>query len=152
MNYRILFLFFLSLLSTTTLFSQKVKMDTLAIENVKLIKDSRVDLLAKKMTEYNEGLANRVKSVRGYRLMLLNSTDRALAMQVRSALLQQYPDEKVYMIFMSPYIKLKFGNFTDKNEAEKVRKQILASKIVAGNVYLLPEMIEVKYDKPSDED
>jgi hypothetical protein len=145
-------LFLLSVLISSALFSQKVKMDTVITGNITLIKDSRVDLLSKKMADYNEGLANRVKSERGYRLMLLNTTDRALAMQVRSSLLQQYPDEKVYMIFMSPYIKLKFGNFTDKSEAEKTRKQILASKIVTGNVYLLPEMVEVKSDKNAAEE
>lgn len=152
MNCRKVFLFLLSVLISTALFSQKVKMDTVISGNATLIKDSRVDLLSKKMADYNEGLANRVKSERGYRLMLLNTTDRALAMQVRSSLLQQYPDEKVYMIFMSPYIKLKFGNFTDKSEAEKTRKQILASKIVTGNVYLLPEMVEVKSDKNAAEE
>ena len=145
-------MFLLSVLISSALFSQKVKMDTVITGNITLIKDSRVDLLSKKMADYNEGLANRVKSERGYRLMLLNTTDRALAMQVRSSLLQQYPDEKVYMIFMSPYIKLKFGNFTDKSEAEKTRKQILASKIVTGNVYLLPEMVEVKSDKNAAEE
>lgn len=152
MNCRIYVLFLLSMSFSATLFSQKIKSDTLVSNNTVLIKDSRVDLLSKKMAEYNEGLANRVKSERGYRLMLLNTTDRALAMQVRSSLLQQYPDEKVYMIFMSPYIKLKFGNFTDKTEAEKIRKQIIASKIVTGNVYLLPEMVEVKSDKNSNEE
>lgn len=145
-------MFLLSVLISSALFSQKVKMDTVISGNATLIKDSRVDLLSKKLADYNEGLANRVKSERGYRLMLLNTTDRALAMQVRSSLLQQYPDEKVYMIFMSPYIKLKFGNFTDKSEAEKTRNQILASKIVTGNVYLLPEMVEVKSDKNAAEE
>lgn len=112
-----------------------------------VVKDERVDLLGKKMAEYNESLANKIQMVKGYRLMLLNTTDRALAMQVRSTLLQQYPDQKVYMTFLSPYIKIKFGNFLDKEEADKVRKQLLSSKVVTGNVYLLPEMVEQKPEK-----
>ena len=134
------------------MFAQQNNTDTIVSGNTTLIKDSRVDVLAKKMTAYNEELANRVRLENGYRLMLLNTTDRSLAMQVRSSLLQQYPDEKVYMVFMSPYIKLKFGNFTDKNEAEKIRKQIIASKIVTGNVYLLPEKVEVIAEKSTAED
>ena len=112
-----------------------------------VVKDERVDLLGKKMAEYNESLANKIQMVKGYRLMLLNTTDRALAMQVRSTLLQQYPDQKVYMTFLSPYIKIKFGNFLDKAEADKVRKQLISSKVVTGNVYLLPEMVEQKPEK-----
>jgi hypothetical protein len=117
--------------------------------NVKptIIKDERIDILGTKMAEYNESLANKIQMVNGYRLMLLNTTDRAQALQVRSLLLQQYPDQKVYMAFLSPYIKLKIGNFLEKSEAEKFRKQLLAAKIVTGNIYLLPEKVEQKPEK-----
>ncbi len=112
-----------------------------------VIKDERISMLGTKMAEYNESLANKIQMVNGYRLMLLNTTDRAQALQVRSQLLQQYPDQKVYMAFLSPYIKLKLGNFLEKPEAEKFRKQLLASKIVTGNIYLLPEKVEQKPEK-----
>ena len=36
------------------------------------------------------------------------------------------------------------GNFTDKTEAEKLKKQLLAQKIVTGNIYVLPETVEIK--------
>ena len=65
-------------------------------------------------------------------------------MQVRAALLQQFPEHKLYMTFLSPYIKIKLGNFLDKKEAEKLRKQILDLKIVTGNIYILPEKVEQK--------
>ena len=79
--------------------------------------------------------------------MLLSTNDRAQALQVRSQLLQLFPDQSIYMIFQSPFIKLKFGNFLDKNEAEDYRKQVTALKIVPGNIYVVPEMVEVKADK-----
>ena len=99
------------------------------------------------MAEYNESLSSKMKMVNGYRLMLLSTNDRAMAMQIRSQLLQQYSDQKVYMIFQSPYIKLKMGNYTERPEAEKMRKQLLASKIISGNIYIVPEMVEAKQDK-----
>jgi hypothetical protein len=135
------------MLSLAFTFGVKAQDSIVAPRDFSVVKDERVDLLGKKMAEYNESLANKIQMVRGYRLMLLNTTDRALAMQVRSTLLQQYPDQKVYMTFLSPYIKIKFGNFLDKEEADKVRKQLIASKVVTGNVYLLPEMVEQKPDK-----
>jgi hypothetical protein len=114
-----------------------------------IIKDARFDLLGKQMTAYNESLATKTQMVKGYRLMLLNTTDRPYAMQLRSKLMQQYPDQKVYISFVSPYIKLKFGNYPEKSEAEKARKMMLADKIVSGNIYLVPEMVEQKQEKPA---
>ena len=76
--------------------------------------------------------------------MLLNTSDRALAMKIRSTLLQKYPEHKLYMSFLAPYIKLKMGNFIDKAEAEKMRKELQALKIVTGNIYLVNEKIELK--------
>ena len=121
-----------------------------------LVKDPRIDMLGKKMAEYNEALASRpgsIKMVRGFRLMVLSSTDRNQAMAIRSKLLQRYPDQKIYMTFQSPYIKMKLGNFADKNEAERYRKQVASSGIVDNNIYLVPEMVEIKVDKnaPVDE-
>lgn len=135
------------ILSLAFTFGVKAQDSIVPPRDFSVVKDERVDLLGKKMAEYNESLANKIQMVKGYRLMLLNTTDRALAMQVRSNLLQQYPDQKVYMTFLSPYIKIKFGNFLDKEEADKVRKQLISSKVVTGNVYLLPEMVEQKPEK-----
>jgi hypothetical protein len=125
--------------------------DSLVAGTVHIVmKDSRIDILGKKMAEYNEGLASRpggIKMGRGYRLMVLSTTDRNQAMAVRSRLLQLFQDQKVYMTFQSPYIKVKFGNFADKEEAERYRKQIAATGVVSNNIYLVPETVEIKIDK-----
>lgn len=125
--------------------AQENNNDTTIVSPTHIIyKDKRVDLFGKKMAEYNESLALKIQMVNGYRLMLLNTTDRNLAMKVRTAIVQQFPDQKIYMTFLAPYIKLKIGNFTDQNEAEKVKKQIIEMKIVPGNIYLLNEKVEQK--------
>ncbi len=140
------FIFFQMILLSC--FAQDNKTDTVIFGVNHIIhKDQRVDLFGKKMSEYNESLALKIQLVNGYRLMLLNTTDRDLAMKVRSSLLQQFPDQKVYMTFQSPYIKLKIGNFTDNTEAEKFKKQIIDLNIVPGNIYLLNEKVE---QKPTD--
>ncbi len=127
--------------------SQAYITDTLQQGRVLVSKDLRMDVLGQKMAAYNEGLANKIQLVDGYRLMLLNTTDRTLAMRIRSALLQQYPDHKIYMTFLSPYIKIKFGNFVEKAAAEDMRKKLLESKLITGNIYMLPEKVESKPDK-----
>lgn len=121
--------------------------DTAASGKVTVVKDARLDILAKKEAEFNAVAALGPRSAKGYRLMVVNSNDRNYVMGVRSKLLQNFPEQKVYMTFQAPFIKLKFGNFLEKGDAEKYKKIITTQKIVTGNVYLVPEIIEVKAEK-----
>lgn len=130
----------------------KAQQSDSALNNITVVKDPRIDMLGKKMADYNESLSAKLHTTKGYRLMLLSTSDRNVALQVRTQLLQLYPDQSVYMIFQSPFIKLKFGNFLDKNEANDYKKQITALKLVSGNIYVVPEMIEVKGDKLTQQD
>jgi len=125
-------------------FAQEIISDTSANGSSIIHKDVRVDLLGKKMAEYNESLADKIQMVNGFRLLVINTTDRSLALQVRTTLLQQFPDQKIYMAFVSPYIKIKLGNFIEKEDAEKIKKQILDMNIVSGNIYVLSEKVEQK--------
>ena len=123
--------------------------DSFAVGTVVVIqKDSRITTLEKKLAEYNAGIIYKnTRTAKGYRLMLLNTSDRNAAISLRSKLLQSFPEQSVYMTFQSPYIKLKFGNFLDKNEAQRYQKQITAMGLVTGNIYVLPETIEVRPEK-----
>ena len=58
-------------------------------------RDERIDMLGKKMAVYNESLSEKIQMVPGYRLLLINSTDRNAVMQLRSVMLQQFPDQNV---------------------------------------------------------
>lgn len=135
------------LLFNSTSFCQSGITSTDSIRNISVDKDSRIDLLGKKMAEYNEGLADKMRSTKGFRLMVMNSSDRNAVMKVRQQLLQMFPEQSVYIQFQSPYIKLKFGNFLEKNEADDYRKIIVAAQLVSGNIYIVPEMIEMRADK-----
>lgn len=138
---------FLVSIAVSPLWAQDNKTDTTATGTVIVTKDPRIETLGKKMAEYNESLSSKLRSTKGYRLMLLSTNDRSQALQVRTQLLQLFPDQQVYMIFQSPYIKLKMGNFLEKGEADDIRKQVLAAKIISGNIYIVPETVEVKGDK-----
>ena len=116
---------------------------------VTVIKDPRLDILGKKELEFNTlGL----KAAKGFRLLVMNSNDRDKVMAVRAKLLQAFPDQKVYMTFQFPYLKLKFGNFVDKADAERFRDLLTKMNIVTTNVYVVPEVVEVKADKLKPED
>ncbi len=121
--------------------------------SVTVHKDPRLLVLASKQEPY---IAPGIHAAKGYRLMVLSTTDRQQAINLRSGLLQHFPDQKVYMSFQPPYVKVKFGNFLEKGEADKFRTEIKKAGLVKTNVYLVPETIEVKaerlkefYDKDS---
>ena len=139
------FFFFIFCFSVSQSFAQIV--DSSQATKIVVNKDFRLDILAKKEADINE--ANNklaARSAMGYRLQVLSTNDRALAMKTRTQLLQQYPDQKVYMLYQAPYVKLKFGNFTSKQEAEKYKNQI--SRMLNGaSIYVVPERIEVKPEK-----
>jgi len=137
-------LFLLALCFYSHFVSAQLAVKDTGYNKVIIFKDPRLDLLAKKEMEFN---ANSVRSAKGYRLFVLKSNDRNEVMRVRSQLLQTFPDQKPYMIFQAPFIKLKFGDFVEKADAEKARDLILKTKIVPGSVYLVPEIVEVKPDK-----
>ena len=145
---RIITLIFYSLLVNA---ARAQKLDTLRSSNVTIIMDSRLKELARQEAAFNEAFALAPKVGRGYRLVVLTTSDRNLAQQVRAQLLQRYPDQKAYTVFQSPNIKLKFGNYVEKAEADAVRKEILRNGIVTGNIYIVPEDIEIRPDKKAKE-
>jgi hypothetical protein len=122
--------------------------DTAIAGKVTVNKDPRLDLLAKAQVDIaNANAKMAARFTKGYRLFVLKTDDREYAMKVRAYLLQSFPEEKVIMSYQAPFIKMKFGNFIEKEEAEKIKKQIIKAGIIKGGVYVVPDTIEVKPDK-----
>ncbi len=118
------------------------------INQVTIFQDPRMGILKTKEAEYYKYFRSGAK---GFRLMVINSRDKDLVMKVRAQLLQRFPEQKIYMSFQAPYIKIKFGNFVEQTEAEKYQKMITNAKLVPTSIYLVPEVVEVKPDKNKDE-
>ncbi|MEO6187531.1 MAG: hypothetical protein ABIO82_01775 [Ginsengibacter sp.] len=138
-------LFFLFLIASLNAAAQQ--RDSILENKVVIHSDYRLQLIAKRETEINTAILKaQARTANGFRLMILNTNDREYALKVRTELLQKFPEQKPYMWFSNPYIKLKFGNFKTKEEAEVYRTQI--SRMLGGiSIYLLSETIEVKPDK-----
>lgn len=79
--------------------------------------------------------------VNGYQLQVLNTTDRSEALKAKSLLLSKYPQQKTFLMFQSPYYKLRFGNFLTQNEATSYQKKI---KSYFTNVFVIPAKFEIK--------
>lgn len=121
------------------------------LENgITVFKDYRLEILKSREAEVNTAiLKNKARFMKGYRLMILNTSDKNYAFKVRTELLQKFPEQKPYMWFANPYIRLKFGNFKTKEEAESYRKQISAM-LGGSTIYLLNETIELNPGKDFD--
>lgn len=121
--------------------------DTVIENKVIVHSDYRLDIIARKQAEINTSiLKSQARTAKGFRLMVLNTNDREYAMKIRTELLQRFPEQKPYMWFSNPYIKLKFGNFRTREEADVYKTQI--SRMLNGaSIYFLSETIEVKPDK-----
>ncbi len=145
-----LVVFFLGCLVSCQLIAQSA--DSTVANKIVVHEDYRMEVLARKEADVNTAILKaQARMAKGYRLMILNTNDRVYAMKVRGELLQKYPDQKTYMWFANPYIKIKFGNFKTQDEAEPYRKAI--SKMMNGaTIYMMPETIEVKPDKDFDPD
>lgn len=133
-------------MATSVAFAQNDAVDTSIIENVSIIKDGRLDILEKFQVDMAK-LSSRLG--KGYRLFVLKTNNRDYAMKVRAYLLQNFPDQKVIMTYQSPFIKMKFGDFIDREEADKYKNIIMKSGVLTGGVYVIPDTIEIKPDKDS---
>jgi hypothetical protein len=147
----------LFLLIITTRFgavvAQVTQEDTAITPKVIVHKDARIDLLAKAQVDVvNTNTKMAARYGKGYRLFVLKSDNRDYAMKVRAYLLQNFPDEKVIMSFQAPFIKMKFGDFVEKADAEKCKKQIMRGGVVTGGIYVVADTIELKPDKDEKED
>ena len=106
-------------------------------------KDPRVDLLVKKQAQINEvATRDARRNVAGYRLQVINTSDRNAAISAKTKIYQLYPELKAYLLYQAPYFRLRVGNFTDKDEAEDYRKSL--SREFPNNVFLVRDTVEVK--------
>lgn len=139
MRYFIFLLFIISYNAS----SAQASGDSIVQNKVVILKDPRLSILETKQFEINSAiLKSHTRTMLGYRLMVVNTSDKDRAFKIRTELLQRFPEQKPYMWFANPYIRIKFGNFKTKDEAEYYRRQII-NMLGGANVYFLQEMIEI---------
>lgn len=116
---------------------------------VYVTKDSRYDLLVKKKAEINKKAADARKPTQGFRIQVLNTTDRNQALAAKSKLLSQYPEHKTYLMYQAPYFKIRIGNFVEKKDAEDLKRQL--ARMFPTGVFVIPSEIETKPKEEKDD-
>ena len=140
------FLLLFSLLIFSSSFAQ-----TDSVNGVVIHKDPRADLLVKKQAGINAISKKSIgHTMRGYRLMVLNTNKREDAINAKTKVYTYFPELKAYLIYQAPFFRLKAGNFKTRDEAEKYRKQM--TPLFPKGVFIVNETIEVKGEKTEEEE
>jgi hypothetical protein len=106
-------------------------------------RDPRVDKLVDKQIELNkQALRVRTTLEPGFRIIVISTNKRDLAINAKSRLLKIYPDQKSYLFYQSPNFKLQFGNFRTMKEAELMKKEMVLD--FGENLIIIPSQVEVK--------
>ena len=109
-------------------------------------RDPRVDKLVDKQIELNkQALRVRTTLETGFRILVISTNKRDLAIDAKSRLLKIYPDQKSYLFYQSPNFKLQFGNFRTMKEAELMKKDLVLE--FGENLIIIPSQVEVKGEK-----
>ena len=109
-------------------------------------KDQRLDLLLKKQSDVNLSIKRASsRTAKGYRLLVINTNKRDEAIAAKTKVYTNFPDMKAYLVYQSPYFKLKAGNFRTREEAQQYQK-ILSAYFPKG-VFIINDTIEVTPDK-----
>jgi hypothetical protein len=116
-----------------------------------IVKDPRLDMLLKKQAELNKEVDKlNNKTGPGYRILVINTNDRTKALEVKSRMMADFPEEKSYLIYQSPYFKMMIGNFRTRQDAEPLQKKII--EIYAAGVIIVPATVEYKPEKEEEID
>jgi hypothetical protein len=114
--------------------------------SVVIHKDSRLDLLVKKQAQINdESSRNAKRTAKGFRLLVINTNRRDDALAAKTKVYTYFPELKAYLIYQSPYFKLKVGNFKDRKEAEEYQQRL--KNYFPNGVFIMNDIIEIKPGK-----
>lgn len=109
-------------------------------------KDPRIDLLIRKQAEINEFTTREARSnAQGFRIQVINTTDRGAAIQAKTKVYQLYPELKAYLLYQAPYFRLRVGNFINRKDAENYQRKL--SKEFKQNLFIVNDVVEVNPDK-----
>lgn len=109
-------------------------------------KDPRLDALVKKQANINIAVKKASgRTMKGYRLLIVNTNSRDEAIAAKTKIYQHFPDQKAYLNYQSPFFKLKAGNYQTREDAK--RYQELMNTIFPKGVFIINDIIEVKPEK-----
>jgi hypothetical protein len=109
-------------------------------------KDPRLDVLLKKQGDINAAIKKaNARTARGFRVLVINTNKRDEAIAAKTKLYTNFPELKAYLVYQSPYFRLKVGNFKTREEAQQYQKSL--GYYFPKGVFVIPDTIEVTPEK-----
>jgi len=113
-------------------------------------RDPRVDVLVDKQIELNgEAIKGRTITTQGFRLLMVTTNKRDVALELKSRLMKNYPDQKSYLYYQSPNFKVQFGNYKTYKDADKSKSEM--EVLFGKDMIIVPSKIEIRADKELDD-
>ena len=142
--------FIATLIISFQTFSQDVTVKSLDSNSIVVNKDPRIDLLVKKQIQINEETSRDArKAGQGFRLLVINTNKREDALAAKTKIYSYFPELKAYLLYQSPYFKLKVGNFKERKEAEVYQKKL--NSFFPKGVFIMNDIVELKPEKDKEE-
>lgn len=108
--------------------------------------DARVNELLMKQSEVNAAVRKaNARTAKGFRLLVINTNQRNEAIAAKTKVYTNFPELKAYLVYRSPYFRLKVGNFRTREEAEQYQKS-LANYFPKG-VFIISDIVEITPEK-----
>lgn len=112
-------------------------------------KDPRIDQLVRKAIEINEfNTRDARRYVQGFRILVISTNDRNKANEAKALLYRYFPEMNAYMVYQSPYFKLKAGNFKTSRDAEEALSRLRVH--FTNEIYVIRDVIEINPDKSAE--
>lgn len=138
-----LFIALLALIFSTGLHAQFAK-------SLHVIRDPRLDKLVDKQIELNkEALKSRVSIEQGFRILVIATNKRDIAIEAKATLVKNFPDQKSYMFYQSPNFRVLLGNYRSEKEAEEMKKSL--QELFKDPILIIPSSVEVRGEKTDSE-
>lgn len=104
--------------------------------------DARVDMFVNEEIAVNKRTSNMTSGglYKGYRLQVLSTRSREEAFKLKAWFLQNEPGQKAYLLFQSPYFKVRIGNFLTKSDALDFKNEL--TRIYSQPVYVVDDAVE----------
>ena len=103
-------------------------------------------MLEKKQIQINELTTRDARRrVQGFRILVISTNDRNKATNAKIKIYQEFPELRAYLEWQPPYMKLKVGDFKNREEAEPYLSSI--QRFFPTGVYIIRDVIEVNPDK-----
>jgi hypothetical protein len=134
------------LLFVVIIFSKTLLAQDSTVSSVVIHKDPRLDVLVKKQSDVNLAIRRAsARTAKGYRILVVNTNKRDEAIAAKTKIYTNFPELKAYLVYQSPYFKLKAGNFKTRDEALQYQK-VLSAYFPKG-VFVVNDTIEVTPEK-----